>query len=394
MYSPASNALIDRGSGPLQVDVFGYDVSEISQIRRIQMIRDLGHDVHSFTMRRRNMNRDFVPDWSNTHLYDVPNEKMLYRAALVAAAAFKSGKHRARLQQSDVMIARNLDMLAIAVAARKLAAAQHVPIIYECLDINGVMCRDDFIGAAMRKAERSLLKSVDMLVVSSEGFIRSYFEPVQSYRGAWALWENKIVATPSLPDRPKQRTGRESDSPIRLGWVGTLRCTPSFDLLVDAARRLGSVLEIHCAGVVHEHALQRFHSRVAATPNIHYHGPYSYPEDLAEVYGRCDVNWAQDLWQSGNNSDWLLPNRIYEASWAGCPSIAVSTTETGGKVGASSLGWVIEKATSDHLVALLQSVSMDDLISSGNSLLTRPETDFVLAPDEIGDVLTAVGAKP
>jgi hypothetical protein len=38
----------------------------------------------------------------------------------------------------------------------------------------------------------------------------------------------------------------------------------------------------------------------------------------------CDAVWAQDLWQSGANSDWLLPNRIYEASYFGCPSIALA----------------------------------------------------------------------
>jgi len=50
------------GPGPARIEVFGFDVAEISQIRRIRAMVSAGHDVHSFTMRRQNMNRDFQPD--------------------------------------------------------------------------------------------------------------------------------------------------------------------------------------------------------------------------------------------------------------------------------------------------------------------------------------------
>lgn len=56
-------------------------------------------------------------------------------------------------------------------------------------------------------------------------------------------------------------------------------------------------------------------------------GPYAQT-DLASVYGTCDFTWAIDYSQRGQNSDWLLPNRIYEGTYYNSPAIAVAGTET------------------------------------------------------------------
>lgn len=378
--------------GAARIEVFGFDVAEISQIRRIRAMRSLGHEVHSFTMRRENMNREFRPDWPNTHLFNTRNESLMKRAAVVAASVVKMAGHRARLRNADMILARNLDMLAIAWAARRMAGATHVPLVYECLDINGALCREDGKGRAMRAAERGLLRDIAMLVVSSPGFMREYFGPVQGYDGPWALWENKLAAGAALPDRPKRREGPEAGAPLRIGWVGTIRCPPSLALLTEAAERLGPRVELHVHGVVHHHMLPDFDAVVAAHDNMVFHGPYAYPEDLARVYGGCDVVWAQDLWQRGANSDWLLPNRIYEASWAGCPSLAVAGTETARRVEDDDLGWVVARPEADALVALLDGLSREDVARKGQALLDRPETDFVQAPEELQGVISAVRA--
>ncbi|MEM9844612.1 MAG: hypothetical protein AAF965_07410, partial [Pseudomonadota bacterium] len=57
----------------LNVEIFGFDIAEASQIRRIRTILSLGHNVHSFTMRRGNMNTGFQADWPNTHLFNTAN---------------------------------------------------------------------------------------------------------------------------------------------------------------------------------------------------------------------------------------------------------------------------------------------------------------------------------
>ncbi|MBE9637062.1 glycosyltransferase [Salipiger mangrovisoli] len=376
---------------PARIEVFGFDVSEISTIRRIRAMVAAGHDVRSFTMRRQNMNQDFEPEWPNTHLYNTKDENLLLRAGVVAGSVLKMAGHRDRLRRADMIFARNMDMLAIAQAARTIAGAGHVPLIYECLDINGSLCGDGAKGRAMRAAERALLAKVQLVVVSSPSFISEYFGPMQGYDGPWALWENKLAAGAALPPRPRLRAPA-GDGPLRLGWVGTIRCAPSLKLLAEVADRMGDRVQVEIHGVVHRHTLPDFDAVIDARPNMTFHGPYEYPGALADIYGGCDAVWAQDLWQRGNNSDWLLPNRIYEASWAGCPSIAVAGTETGRRVGSDGLGWVLDDASGDALLALLESLPRQEIVARGQALLDRPDADFVQSQADIEEVIDRVRA--
>ncbi|MDX1780132.1 MAG: glycosyl transferase, partial [Thalassovita sp.] len=92
----------------------------------------------------------------------------------------------------------------------------------------------------------------------------------------------------------------------------------------------------------------------------------------------------------GNNSDWLLPNRIYEASWAGCPSIAFAATETGRRVEGDDLGWVIDRPDPGALIDLLDRLSAAEIAAKGRALLRRPAADFVQDPGDIADVIAAL----
>lgn len=227
-------------SRPARIEVFGFDVAESSQIRRIRAMIAAGNEVHSFTMRRGNMNRDFTPDWPDTHLFNTRDENLPLRAAIVAASILKMTGHAARLRRADMIFARNMDMLAIAWAARRMAGAGKVPLVYECLDINGALCGDSAKARAMRAAERFLLNRTQMVVVSSPRFISDYFRPVQGYEGATALWENKLAAGAALPGRPLRRAPAATAAPLRLGWVGTIRCAPSLAILADLADRMAT----------------------------------------------------------------------------------------------------------------------------------------------------------
>lgn len=373
------------------VVVFGFDVAEISQIRRIRALRDAGYRVASFTMRRDNMNKGFEPDWPNTHLFFTRNGKPAERAAKVLASVVKMIPHRATIRAADVIVARNLDMLAIAVLARRLAGAHRgaarVPIVYECLDIHGMMTGAGRAARTLRSAERLLLAASDLLVVSAPGFIRNYFEAIQGYDRPWALLENKLVRGQSFPARPVAQNLRREPGALRLGWIGTIRCAPSMALLAETARRMGDNIEVHVHGVVHRHALPGFDVFIAENPNVHFHGAYDYPVDLPRVYGTCDLVWAQDLWQSGTNSDWLLPNRIYEASWCGCPPVAVAHTETGRRIARDGLGPVIARAEADCLVDCLKALSPQRLENWAHDLLARPDSDFVQSAEDLHRVI-------
>ncbi|QBR38573.1 glycosyl transferase (plasmid) [Leisingera sp. NJS201] len=379
-----------KGSGrPLRLLVFGFDAAEAAQIRRIRSYMECGFEVRAFTMRRDNMNAGFEPFWENVHLSHIRNENFSGRVRAIISSVGKVARNWPVLQGTDVIVARNLDMLAIAAAAQMMITPRP-PLIYECLDIHGLMTSGGAKGRLFRAAERRLLARCASLIVSSPAFLRNYFEPVQGWTGASALIENKLWAGPDGPARPTVSGpgGRDKEDavPLVLGWVGTLRCSRSLALLAAAARQLGLRLRVVMHGAVHHHALPEFDAVLAAHPNMSYAGPYDYPSGLARIYEDCDLVWSQDLWQWGTNSTWLLPNRIYEASYFGCPSIAVAGTETGQRV-ARGLGWCIPAPSEEALVAFLRGLRPAAVAERRRALLEMPASLFRQTPEEIRDAI-------
>ncbi|WP_299842414.1 glycosyl transferase [uncultured Paracoccus sp.] len=372
----------------LPVAVFGIDLAEPAQIRRIRSLIALGCDVTSFCQRREG-SPDITPDWRNIDLGLVRHGDIRGRARAAARSVRLALAGWRQLADAQVIIARNLDMALIALAARRLASLRAgkrpAPLVYECLDIHDLMTRPGRAGQIMRRAERHVLAQAALLVVSSPGFIREYFAPMQGYDGPVAVVENKLwlgLDPASRPARP-QPEPRTANAPLTLGLVGSIRCQASVDLLTQTADLMGDRLRVRISGALHEHALTGFHQAVAARPNVEWTGPYAYPQGLAGAYAGCDLVWAQDMWQRGTNSDWLLPNRIYEASWCGCPSVALKATETGRRIAADGLGHVIDAPRPEDLAALLSRLTPAALAEERAALLSRPAAEFVQAARDV-----------
>ncbi|KAA8610047.1 glycosyltransferase [Salipiger aestuarii] len=377
--------------------VFGFDAAEAAQIRRMRSYLDCGFDVMGFMMRRANMNLDFNPFWENVHLFRTRNGGLPWRAAAVVGSVFKVLMNRRKLAGADAIIARNLDLLAVAVAAQAMTRPKP-PVIYECLDIHDLMTDPGIKGRVTRALERALLARTSALIISSPAFLREYFAPVQDWDGPVALIENKLWIEDGGPERPAPRVGSApsewtADAPLRLAWVGTLRCARSLAILAETADRMGDGVRIALHGAVHHHAVPEFEATLGACPNMTWHGAYAYPDDLAPIYAASDLVWAQDLWQWGTNSTWLLPNRIYEASYFGCPSIAVAGTETGRRV-ENGLGWTVPEPSAEALCALLARLSPADVFARRQALLTRPASEFRQTAEEITNALHIGLAAP
>ncbi|SEK88115.1 succinoglycan biosynthesis protein ExoL [Roseovarius azorensis] len=378
-----------------RVLVFAFDLNEASQIRRIRSLLQLGHEVRSLAFRRGNMNAGFLPSWVNIDLGRVPNENYSKRMLALMLALLPAYRSRDNIRSADVIVARNFDLLVLAWLARGLFGRWRVPIVYECLDIHRLFTRPDMVGALMRWCERRLLARVRLLIVSSPGFVEHYFVPIQGFLGNVSVIENKLWFDGAKIPRPPNAPRRDANGPIVLSWVGSIRCAPSLRILLQTADRMGANLQINIHGNVHRHAVGDIDAAVESRPNVRVFGPYSYPDDLQAIYAGSDLVWAQDLWQSGANSDWLLPNRIYEASWFGCPSIGVENTETGRKIAGERLGLTIPESSADALVALLHRITRPELSALSQGILDQDDRRFELRPEAIAEALSpAFRASP
>lgn len=387
LIGPQSGAM-DAGAGMTaqgqQVVVFGFDITEASQIKSIRAMISAGCDVESLAFKRGNMNAGFVPDWPHVCLGKVGNGRMIARGFAIMRGIWRCLFQRERIAAADIIIARNLDLLLIALIARFISGSSQ-PVIYQCLDIHAVFTNSGIKGRIARWLERQALGRIDRLVVSSEAFLKAYFEPVQHYVRDSIIVENRIFWSHTAPARPVDMP--RQPGPLRLGWVGTLRCPKSLALLAAAAAQMGSDIEIILRGVVHRHNLPDFDNILKNHPNIHLEGAYSYPDGLAQAYAGLDMVWAQDLWQVGANSTWLLPNRIYEAGYFCCPCIAIAGTQTAVRVERDRLGFVLPNANAASLIQFLRTLSSDNLAALRNHIGQLPVEMFVSSDVEVHQML-------
>jgi len=310
-----------------QIAFFGHNASDPAVRRRVQSFQDDGLDVVGFTMRR-----DEPQDiqWQNIDLGKTRDGAFLARIISIFKGAKRAAMERDILAGVDVIYARNLDMLCCAFLAKrhtKLAT----PVIYECLDVHRLLTRRDVIGKLARWLEGSLLKRTAGLVVSSPSFIKHHFE--RYYPGDYkaVLVENRLAAGAEYGPRPNGKVavqGEPNKQPLRIGWVGILRCQRSLDLLCKVADALQDKVEIRLHGIPARTEIAVFEPEIEKRANMQYFGRYKSPEDLADIYSGLDVVWAGDFMEAGYNSVWLLPNRIYEGGYYATPAIAPKGTQT------------------------------------------------------------------
>ncbi len=96
---------------------------------------------------------------------------------------------------------------------------------------------------------------------------------------------------------------------------------------------------------------------VSGMPNVTYHGPYSGAQELASAYSQVHFAWAVDFYEEGQNSSWLLPNRLYESIYFGAIPMALDSVETGRWLQHHNAGVQLREGEAQELVALLSALT-------------------------------------
>jgi succinoglycan biosynthesis protein ExoL len=258
-----------------------------------------------------------------------------------------------------VVIARNLETLAL---AGKTAALfdRHLPVVYECLDVHRLLLDDGLKGRLTRAFQRYFGQRAQLLITSSPAFVENFFKPRSGLGMPVLLLENKVLALG--PDSaPAQQVPRppKAGEPWKIGWFGAIRCRKSLSILTEFAARMDGKVEIEMRGRPAYSEFDDFDRIVAEAPHVQFHGSYQNPEDLARIYDEVQFNWAIDFFEEGLNSEWLLPNRLYEGGLYGAVPIALKSTETGRFLGRRDIGLTIDRATPAALQALFEEMTVE-----------------------------------
>ncbi|MDB5614618.1 MAG: hypothetical protein JWQ22_2271 [Devosia sp.] len=357
--------------------------------RRVAMFRQGGAEVEIAGFRRGDAPASLLPLDTVVKLGTTHDGRMLQRLGAAVTAAWRAPNWAKSLRRPDVIVARNLEMLGV---AQRLMRLWEVPptLVYECLDIHRLMLRQDPIGRAMRALEQRFMRNVELVITSSPAFVRDYFDihgapPIQ-------LVENKVFApgisefgsNPALVDQP---------SVLRVGWFGALRCKASLTALDGLTRHLAGRVEVTLAGRPALTEFADFHGTVEQSPHLEFWGPFRYPDDLAGLYSAVHFVWAIDFFEQGLNSNWLLPNRLYEGCLNGAIPIALSGTETARFIERLGIGVVIPDISQDTLMALFSGMTAERVRQLATDVAAQDRALFLCEPRECFELVDRLSSR-
>lgn len=356
-----------------------HDLSDAAVLKRCHMLRAGGATVTLAGFTRRSDLSAGVLTFSPIILGLTKDAQFLHR--MFAVLTVKLDRH-VKDMEFDVVIARNLEMLAV---ARHVARNRPINLVYESLDIHRLLLRDDIGGLVMRYIERRLSKNIALLLTSSPAFVRNYFVLRQCLKTPTLLVQNKVFGA----DLDRRRTPALAERPLTIGWFGILRCRKSLSLLAEFSRRMKGKVQVVLRGKPAYHEFDDFDAIVAKEPYLRFEGPYEQ-RDLEQIYSEIDVIWAIDFFEEGLNSAWLLPNRLYEGCYYGCIPLAMSGTETARFLKDNDIGLALDEATPEALVELMGDLKPTNLIQMKRAVIDHDLTLFAFSKSASNSLVAAL----
>ncbi|MDB5536401.1 MAG: hypothetical protein JWQ65_1276 [Devosia sp.] len=342
--------------------------------RRVDMLRLGGAQIHVAGFRRAGT---AVPSLDvDTYLELDQTFDARFAQRLLATAKAMSGarKWAGGLPQPDLIIARNLEMLGLANRLQGFWPSRP-SVVYECLDIHRLMLREDAIGRAMRGAERHWSKQAALLLTSSPAFSRNYFDVHGSL--PTEVVENKVIWDGGERGR-NPALAAETNGPLRIGWFGALRCARSLEALSGLADAMDGDVEVVLRGRPALTEFNDFNAIVAAQEHLRFAGPYRNPDDLAAIYSDVHLAWAIDFFEEGQNSKWLLPNRLYEGCLHGAVPVALKGTETGAFLERNGIGIVLPDIEPQTLRTMLGGLTRERLVQLAAAVAAKDTARFAV----------------
>lgn len=332
-----------------------HDLADPAIRRRVMTLQAGGATVLLAGFRRGENALAQVDGLTPVVLGETADGRFAQRIASVVKSSFSLAAKLRGVAKPDIILARNLEMLALARRANALFGAD-VPVVYECLDIHRLLLNDGLPGKLLNAAQRFLAANARLLITSSPAFVDNYFAPRSGLDLPVLLQENKVLMLGSeATPEPLPRVPAAGEA-WKIGWFGALRCRKSLQILTDFAERMDGRVEVVLRGRPAYSEFDDFDGIVAKAPHVTFHGPYRNPEDLASIYNEVQFTWAIDFFEEGQNSSWLLPNRLYEGCLYGTLPIAVSGTQTARCLQKRDIGFVLPQADADTLAALFGSL--------------------------------------
>ncbi len=322
-----------------------------------------------------------VVDLGQTH-----NGQFAHRMAAVLRTLAVVGSHKAAFEAADVIIARNLEMLAVGVRGRSLCKGKPT-LAYESLDIHRLLLGNGRVGSVLRDLEGWLAARASVLITSSPAFVTEYFQKRSRVNLPVLLLENKVYIPPQATDIVAGRVPRAPGPPWRIGWFGAIRCRESLRLLTTLVAQSEGRVQVVIRGRPAYDQFDDFDRLTTGIPGLQFLGPYGNPQDLPGIYGNVHFTWAIDRFEAGLNSAWLLPNRLYEGGLFASVPLAEASVETGRFLDRLKLGVTLPDDLGPALGVFFKTLKMDEYNKLQARMVNTPLKIWTFQTDDCKQVL-------
>jgi succinoglycan biosynthesis protein ExoL len=371
----------------MKISYFFHDVGHADLARRCGMLREGGAETMVFGFRRTQQAEADLAE-AVVDLGRTADARFLQRVWSVARVIPRLRQWADKLRSSNVILARNLEMLVLAAIARRLHAPR-AALVYECLDIHRLMLSNQLGGAILRRLERMLLNRSQGLMVSSPAFIREYFQPIHRALPRTFVVENKVF--------PADETGVASGEifgsgpPWRIGWFGVLRCRRSLEMLSLLLRSAPGMFEVVVAGVPASGVFEGNEKAFAGISGLTFLGAYKGEAAHARLFRSVHFIWAIDYYDAGGNSNWLLPNRLYRAALYGAVPVTLAGVETGKWLACYNAGILLDEPAEEQLLATMRSITPQSFAAAKAAIERIPKTALITQAGECQDLVVSLG---
>jgi succinoglycan biosynthesis protein ExoL len=362
----------------VNITYFVHDLADPAVARRLLQLQRGGAKVRLVGFHRRPELAPIVAEAIAADLGATYDRRFYHRTLRVLRHSITAWRFKEVVVKADVLLARNLEMALLALAARS-TARRDVPLVYECLDIHALQETPARVGQWIRALDRHVLRNSKALLISSPRFLSDYFSKLDVGLPRVVLTENKRIMT-GQEERP-QETGELRRPPWTIGWFGNLRCYESFLALLQLACCPSSLVKVVLRGRPTER-IQTLIARHLPVQNMQYYGPYS-ETDLQQIYTSCDLTWGIERYpERGKTADWVLPNRLYEGGYYNSPMLALRGTATADWLTARKTGFLLSSV--EDLGPFIRNLTPEQYHAVRCSTAAIPTPELVWTPDELG----------
>ncbi|UFN50476.1 glycosyl transferase family 1 [Roseomonas sp. OT10] len=377
----------------MRVAYLVHDLGDAAVERRLRQLRSAGFDLALAGFHRAETPPSEVAGVPAVPMGRTENARLVRRIGSVLGAAARPGAWVEAVRGADIILARQLEMLALGARGRAVAA-RSASLVYECLDIHRLMLSQGPPGRALRALEGALLRRTDLLLVSSPAFVENHFARAYPRLPPTELVENRVLEEELSPEvlagpPPPPVAG----PPWRIGWFGMLRCRRSLELLAGLTRALPGQVEVVLRGRPALDALGDLEGVLASAPGMRFDGPYDRRRDLAGMYAGVHFTWAIDFYEAGANSDWLLPNRLYEGGAHGAVPLAMRNVETGRWLARHGAGIRLEEPLGEALRDLFAGMTAEQWGEARRAAAAVPRAAYVDGPEAAARLAEALSAS-